>query len=83
MALITIVVTKFGVVRLRIATILPMAVLIFFIFGIGPFLRVKALARSKANVELIDYTFSARPLARIIDQVAKPGEPVAVYRVPS
>ena len=81
MALILLVVGRFGVVRLRIATILPMMVLIFFIFGIGPILRVKALARSKSNIELIDYAFSARPLARIIDQVARPGEPVAVYRV--
>ena len=80
-ALIVLIVGRYGVVRLRIATILPMVVLIFFIFGIGPIMRIKALARSKTNIELIDYAFSARPLARIIDQVARPGEPVAVYRV--
>ena len=72
---------KFGVTRLRIATIIPMMVLILFVFGVGPFFRIKAFARSKANIELIDYAFSARPLARILEQVAKPGEPVAVYRV--
>jgi 4-amino-4-deoxy-L-arabinose transferase-like glycosyltransferase len=81
MLLILVVVGKFGVARLRIATIVPLIVLLFFIFGIGPFWKIHAIQKSKANIELIDYAFSARPLDRILQQMARPGEPVAVYRV--
>jgi 4-amino-4-deoxy-L-arabinose transferase-like glycosyltransferase len=81
MVLIMVVVSKFGVIRLRVATILPMMVLLFFLFGVGPFWRVGAIASTKQNIELIDYAFSARPLARILETVAQPGEPVVVYRV--
>jgi hypothetical protein len=58
-----------------------MVVLLFFIFGVGPFFWLGAIPGTKANIELIDDSFSARPLARILEQVAQPGEPVAVYRV--
>jgi 4-amino-4-deoxy-L-arabinose transferase-like glycosyltransferase len=81
MLLILFMVSKFGVTRLRIATILPMALLLFFIFGVGPFWKIPEMPRSKTNIQLIDYAFSARPLARILDQFARPGEPVAVFRV--
>jgi 4-amino-4-deoxy-L-arabinose transferase-like glycosyltransferase len=81
MVLIMVAVGKFGVIRLRIATIIPLMVLLFFLFGVGPFWRVQAIARTKQNIELIDYSFSARPLARILEQVAQPGEPIVVYRV--
>ena len=79
--LILVMVSKFGVSRLRIATILPMFILLFFLFGIGPFWKIPAPPKTKTNIQLIDYAFSARPLDRILEQVAKPGEPVAVYRV--
>jgi len=81
MLLILIMVGKFGVSRLRIATILPMMILLLFIFGVGPFWKVGAIPQTKSNIQLIDYTYSSRPLARILEQTAKPGEPVAVYRV--
>jgi 4-amino-4-deoxy-L-arabinose transferase-like glycosyltransferase len=79
--LILVVVGKFGVKRLRFATILPMVVLLFFIFGVGPFFGRGAIASTKSTIRLVDYSFSARPLARMLEQLARPGEPVAVYRV--
>ena len=81
MALILVMVGRFGVARLRIATILPLVILLFFIFGIGPFWKIPAVGASKTTVQLVDFAFSARPLDRLIDQVARPGEPVAVFRV--
>ncbi len=81
MVLILVAVGRFGVARLRIATILPMMILLLYLFGIGPFFKVRALARTKQNIELIDYSFSARPLARILEQVIQPGELLAVYKV--
>ncbi len=78
---ILIVVYRFGLKRLRIATMAPMVIMILFLFGIGPFFGIPALAGTKRNITLIDLTYSARPLARIIDEIAAPGEPVAVYQV--
>ncbi len=79
--LIMVAVTRFGVVRLRIATMTPLIVLLFFIFGVGPFFGFGLVPGSKQTIQLVDLAYSARPLARILDQVDKPGEPVAVYRV--
>ena len=79
--LILVMVGKFGVSRLRIATILPMFILLFYLFGIGPFWKIPAAPKTKTNIQLIDYSFSSRPLDRILEQVARPGEPVAVFRV--
>jgi 4-amino-4-deoxy-L-arabinose transferase-like glycosyltransferase len=79
--LILIVVARFGVIRLRIATMVPLVILLLFLFGIGPFLGLPAVSASKKNVRLLDAYYSPRPLAAIISQIAKPGEPVAVYRV--
>jgi 4-amino-4-deoxy-L-arabinose transferase-like glycosyltransferase len=78
---ILITVYRFGLKRLRIATMTPMIIMIFFLFGVGPFFGIPALAVTKRNILLIDLTYSARPLSRIIDQIAAPGEPVAVYDV--
>ncbi len=79
--LILIIVARFGVARLRLATIIPLLMMLLFIFGIGPFFGLPALSASKRNIRLLDAAYSARPLASIISQIAQPGEEVAVYRV--
>lgn len=79
--LILIAVARFGVRRLRIATMLPMVILLLFIFGIGPVFGVGNFPGTKKNIQHIDDSYSARPLSRILDQVASPTETVAVYRV--
>jgi 4-amino-4-deoxy-L-arabinose transferase-like glycosyltransferase len=78
---ILITVFRFGLKRLRIATMVPMVVMLLFLFGIGPFFGIPAMAHTKRNITLIDLTYSARPLADILDQITQPGEIVAVYRV--
>lgn len=78
---ILVVVYRFGLKRLRIATIIPMVIMLFFLFGVGPFFGIPAFAGSKRNITLIDMTYSARPLSRILAQIDEPGEPVAVYNV--
>jgi 4-amino-4-deoxy-L-arabinose transferase-like glycosyltransferase len=78
---ILVTVYRFGLKRLRIATMAPMLIMLLFLFGIGPFFGIHALANTKRNITLIDLTFSARPLARIIDHIASPNETVAVFRV--
>jgi 4-amino-4-deoxy-L-arabinose transferase-like glycosyltransferase len=79
--LILIVVGRFGVKRLRVVTMVPLVIMLLFIFGVGPFFGLPALSSTKKNIRLLDAAYSARPLAAIISQIAKPNEPVAVYRV--
>jgi 4-amino-4-deoxy-L-arabinose transferase-like glycosyltransferase len=79
--LILIVVGRFGVKRLRIVTMVPLVVMLLFIFGVGPFFGVPALSATKKNIRLLDAAYSARPLAAIISEIAHPNEGVAVYRV--
>jgi 4-amino-4-deoxy-L-arabinose transferase-like glycosyltransferase len=79
--LIGVVVARFGVKRLRVATMVPLVVMLLFIFGVGPFFGLPALSSTKKNIRLLDAAYSARPLAAIISQIAKPKEVVAVYRV--
>lgn len=78
---ILITVYRFGLKRLRIATMLPMVIMLLFLFGVGPFFGIPALAGTKRNILLMDLTYSARPLAQILGQITTPGEPVAVYDV--
>lgn len=78
--LILVVVGKFGVKRLRIATMIPLVVLVFFLFGVGPFFGLPGLRQTKRTIQLIDVTYSARPLARQLSQMT-PREPVAILRV--
>ena len=80
---ILITVARFGVKRLRIATMTPMVVLIVFLFGVGPIFGIGPAINTKRTINLIDMTFSARPLARILDAISPPGSNgiVAVYRV--
>jgi len=62
-------------------TMVPLVIMLLFIFGVGPFFGLPALSSTKKNIRLLDAAYSARPLAAIISQIAKPNEPVAVYRV--
>jgi len=78
---ILIVVYRFGLKRLRIATMTPMVIMLLFLFGIGPFFGIRALANTKRNITLIDLTYSARPLARILAEITPPDGTVAVFRV--
>jgi 4-amino-4-deoxy-L-arabinose transferase-like glycosyltransferase len=79
--LILIVVGRFGVKRMRVVTMVPLVIMLLFIFGVGPFFGLPALSSTKKNIRLLDAAYSARPLAAIISQIAKPNEAVAVYRV--
>jgi 4-amino-4-deoxy-L-arabinose transferase-like glycosyltransferase len=79
--LILIIVGRFGVARLRVATMVPLVIMLLFIFGVGPFFGLPALSATKKNIRLLDAAYSARPLAAIISQIARPNEGVAVYKV--
>jgi hypothetical protein len=59
----------------------PLVVMLLFIFGVGPFFGLPAVSATKKNIRLLDAAYSARPLAAIISQIARPNEGVAVYRV--
>jgi 4-amino-4-deoxy-L-arabinose transferase-like glycosyltransferase len=78
--LILVMVLRFGVRRLRVATLVPMGALLLFLFGVGPFFGSGEVAGSKQNVRLLDAVYSARPLANILAGMFPPGEPVATYR---
>ena len=77
---ILIIVYRFGLKRLRIATMAPMVIMILFLFGIGPFFGIPALAGTKRNITLIDLTYSARPLAQILNRSHRPAEPLLFSR---
>jgi 4-amino-4-deoxy-L-arabinose transferase-like glycosyltransferase len=79
--LILVVVARFGVARLRMVTMIPLVVMLLFIFGVGPFFGLPAVSTSKKNIRLLDAAYSARPLAAIISQIQRPNEVVAVYKV--
>jgi 4-amino-4-deoxy-L-arabinose transferase-like glycosyltransferase len=79
--LILIVVARFGVKRLRVVTMVPLVIMLLFIFGVGPFFGLPAISSTKKNIRLLDAAYSPRPLAAIISQIAKPNEDIAVYRV--
>jgi hypothetical protein len=74
-------VSQYGVKRLRTATIVPIVVLMFYIFGVGPVFGLGPLGNTKRNIHLIDMTFSSRPMARIVGEIATPHEIVALYDV--
>jgi 4-amino-4-deoxy-L-arabinose transferase-like glycosyltransferase len=81
MMLILVAVGRWGVKGLRTATMIPLTMLLFFIFGVGPFFGIPAIARTKRTIQLIDLVYSARPLARLLSQMTPAHEPVAVLRV--
>ena len=79
--LIVVVVHGFGVARLRLATSGVLVVLVFFLYGFGPFFGIPAVHSSKRVIHLLDRAYSARPLAEKLASLAPPGETVAVFRV--
>jgi 4-amino-4-deoxy-L-arabinose transferase-like glycosyltransferase len=79
--LIVLTVWRFGVHRLRIATMAPIAVLLLFIVGVGPFFGLGPVPGTKITSTLLNDTYSARPLANDLDQILAPGEMLAVYKV--
>ncbi len=79
--LILIVVNGFGVARLRFVTCCVLVVLVFFLYGVGPFFGIPAVGASKRVIHLIDRTYSARPLAERIASLVPDDETVAVFRV--
>jgi 4-amino-4-deoxy-L-arabinose transferase-like glycosyltransferase len=79
--LILVVVKGFGVARLRLATFGVLTVLMFFLYGVGPFFGIPAVDATKKVVHLLDRSYSARPLAERLAVLAPPTETVAVFRV--
>jgi len=79
--LIIVVVKGFGVVRLRLVTICVLMVLVLFLYGVGPFFGVPAIAQTKRVIHVLDRSYSARPLAERLVTFAPIDETVAVFRV--
>lgn len=79
--LILVVVKGFGVAQLRLATTAVLIVLLLFLYGVGPFFGIPALGATKRVVHLMDDSYSARPLAERLAEVAPASETVAVFRV--
>ena len=79
--LILIVTHAFGVARLRLVTCCVLMVLLFFLYGVGPFFGIPEIPSSKNVIHLLDRYYSARPLARELALMAPADETVAVFRV--
>ena len=79
--LILIVAKGFGVARLRLVTCAVLVVLAVFLYGVGPFFGIPEVAASKRVIQLLDRSYSARPLAQKLGTVASADETVAVFRV--
>ncbi len=77
---ILITVARFGIRRLRIATMIPIVILLLFLYALGRFFGFGEIKSTKGTVQLIDLTYSARPLAKILEQIAPPDGTVAVYK---
>jgi len=81
-ALLILVVTKgFGVAWLRPATCWILVVLVLFIYGVGPVFGIPGISATKRVIQVLDRTYSARPLAERLAEVAPAGETVAVFHV--
>ncbi len=76
--LILIVVKGFGVARLRLVTTAVLIVLVFFLYGVGPFFGVPAIEATKQVIHLLDRSYSARPLANQLAQAAPGVQTIAV-----
>jgi len=79
--LILIATNGFGVARLRTSTCGILVLLVLFLYGVGPFFGIPAVAATKHVIHLLDRTYSARPLAERLAEVAPATETVAVFRV--
>jgi 4-amino-4-deoxy-L-arabinose transferase-like glycosyltransferase len=78
---ILIMVARFGLKRLRVATLTPVVMLMLYLVGVGPVFGIGPVPRTKRAIELINMTFSARPMARILNAISPPPGVVAVWRV--
>ena len=79
--LILVVVQGYGVARLRLVTTGVLVFLVFFLYGVGPFFGIPGFEQSKKVIGLLDRSYSARPLADRLAEVAPSTERVAVFRV--
>jgi 4-amino-4-deoxy-L-arabinose transferase-like glycosyltransferase len=80
--LLILIVTKgFGVAKLRAATCSVMVLLLLFLYGVGPFFGVPEVSATKRVIHLLDRSYSARPLAEKLANVAPENETIAVFRV--
>ncbi len=79
--LILIIVVRFGLQRLRAATLVPLIVLLIFIFGVGPVFGIPAVPGSKRTIQLLDLTYSPRFIAAELAMLPPELGPVAVFRV--
>ena len=79
--LILIVVKGYGVARLRLVTTAVLAVLVLFLYGVGPFFGIPEVHATKRVIHLLDRAYSARPLADKLATLAPPDETVAVFEV--
>ncbi|HEY1210552.1 MAG TPA: glycosyltransferase family 39 protein [Terracidiphilus sp.] len=79
--LIIVVVKGFGAARLRLVTSMVLIVLVFYLYGVGPFFGIPAIPQTKQVINLLDRSYSARPLAERLAASAPDNETVAVFRV--
>lgn len=79
--LILIVTRGYGVARLRSATCWVLVVLLLFVYGVGPFFGIRGIPATKHVIQMLDRTYSARPLAERLAQFVPEEETVAVFRV--
>lgn len=79
--LIVLVVRGYGLPRLRLATTCVIVVLLVFLYGVGPIFGIPAIGITKRVPELLDRSYSARPLAERLGTRVPADETVAVFRV--
>jgi len=79
--LILIVSKGFGIARLRLVTSAVTVVLALFLYGIGPFFGIPEVSATKRVIQLLDNSYSARPLGDKLAAIAPETETVAVFRV--
>jgi len=79
--LVLVVVKGFGIARLSAATCGILAVLVLFIYGVGPCFGIPGIPATKQVIHLLNRSYSARPLAEQLAAVAPPNTTVAVFRV--
>ena len=79
--LILVVVNGFGVARLRLVTTGVLVVLVFFLYGVGPFFGSPEVVATKRVIHLLDRSYSARLLADRLAAYASASETIAVFRV--
>jgi 4-amino-4-deoxy-L-arabinose transferase-like glycosyltransferase len=79
--LILVVVKGFGIARLRLVTSCVLVVLVLFLYGVGPIFGIPEVGATKRVIQLLDRSYSARPLAARIATLVPAEETVAVFRV--